>query len=98
MPGEGCGGGGGGPDQPDCFTSCTCDSTYHMSCETDCAVDASAPPPPPPPPPTGICPDYAVPDICEVCSNGTTECAHAILVNGSCETEICPGTVGTLPQ
>lgn len=36
------------------------------------------------------CPGYAVPDICEVCSNMTVECAHAVLVGGVCQVEICP--------
>jgi hypothetical protein len=56
-----------------------------MECQTVCE-DAS------PPPITDPCPGYPVPDICEVCPDGVTECAHAILVNGECETEICPGS------
>lgn len=32
----------------------------------------------------------ALPDICEVCSNGETECAHYVIVNGACSIELCP--------
>jgi hypothetical protein len=73
---------------PYCSTNCYCDPSGRYECSTGCE-DAS-PPPPPPPPPNNPCPDYAVPDICEVCSNGTTECAHAIFADGQCQTEICP--------
>jgi hypothetical protein len=86
-PGSGCGGGGsssGGPGG-DCFTDCECNPNGLLECNTVCE-DAS------PPPITDVCPGYPVPDICEVCPNGVTECAHAILVNGECETEICPGS------
>jgi hypothetical protein len=76
--GSGCGGGGGSSG---CSTSCMCDDTGHYQCSTSC----------PPPPIMDPCPGLAVPDICEVCSNGTTECAHAILLKGQCEVEICPG-------
>jgi hypothetical protein len=81
-PGTGCGS-GGGPDG--CSTSCMCDPNGYLSCGTVC-VDAG------PPPVTDPCPGFAVPDICEICSNGTTECAHAILVMGQCQVEICPGS------
>ena len=38
----------------------------------------------------------ALPQICEVCSNGTTECAHWVDVNGQCAVEICaPGETPT---
>jgi hypothetical protein len=74
---------------PFCSSSCYCDASGRYECETGCE-DASAFPPPPPPPPDNPCPNYAVPDICEVCSNGTTECAHAILADGECQVEICP--------
>jgi hypothetical protein len=84
-PGSGCGGGGSGGMGGDCFTNCSCDPNGFLDCGTVCE-DAA------PPPITDPCPGYAVPDICEVCANGVTECAHAILVNGECETEICPGS------
>jgi len=32
----------------------------------------------------------ALPDICEKCSDGTTECAHWVKENGECEVQICP--------
>ncbi len=81
MPGTGCANASapGGP----CPSTCTCgpDGTFDcLACE-----DAG------PPSVTDPCPGFAVPDICEVCSNGTTECAHAILANGQCQIEICPG-------
>jgi hypothetical protein len=58
-------------------------------CGTSCE---DAAPPPPPPPVANPCPGFAVPDICEVCGDGTTECAHAVeLADGVCEVEICPG-------
>jgi hypothetical protein len=43
-----------------------------------------------PPPVMNPCPGFPIPNICEVCANGTTECAHAILLNGKCSIEICP--------
>ena len=82
-PGSGCGSIGTGSD---CTTSCTCDPNGFFECVTSCE-DAS------PPPITDPCPGYPVPDICEVCPNGVTECAHAILVNGECETENLPERV-----
>jgi hypothetical protein len=86
MPGEGCGTASSGPGTPGgCSISCNCNVNGYFDCTSDC-VDAG------PPPVTDPCPGFAVPDICEVCSNGTTECAHAILVQGQCEIEICPGS------
>jgi hypothetical protein len=80
MPGTACAN-ASAPGQ--CSSGCTCgpDGTF------DCSVcdDAGSPPV------TDPCPGFAVPDICEVCSNGTTECAHAILADGECQIEICPG-------
>jgi hypothetical protein len=86
MPGEGCGTASSGPigGPSGCSTTCNCNPKGYFDCMTDC-VDAG------PPPITDPCPGLAVPDICEVCSNGITECAHAILVKGQCEIEICPG-------
>ncbi|HTB75276.1 MAG TPA: hypothetical protein VK762_18630 [Polyangiaceae bacterium] len=81
--GEGCGTAGSSPDS--CSTTCNCNSSGFFDCTTSCE-DAG-----PPPVLTDPCPDLALPDICEVCSNGTTECAHAILVMGQCQVEICPG-------
>jgi hypothetical protein len=88
-----------------CVTQCTCDATSHFDCTVTCypapppleagppiAVDAGPPvvvdagPPGVPDP----CPGYVVPDICQVCTNGVVECAHAVLANGKCQTEICP--------
>ncbi len=34
----------------------------------------------------------ALPQICRICSNGETECAHYVLQNGACEIEICPAS------
>jgi len=82
MPGEGCGTASSSPGG--CSTTCNCNFKGYFDCTTDC-VDAG------PPPVTDPCPGFAVPDVCEVCSNGTTECAHAILANGQCQIEICPG-------
>jgi hypothetical protein len=59
-----------------------CTAMGYFECSTDCQ-DAGPTPDP--------CPGFPVPDICQVCSNGTTECAHAILVKGQCAIEICPG-------
>ncbi len=71
---------------PNCPLECKCDSsTDSYVCEMGC-VDAG------PPPVTDPCPNFPVPDVCEICPNGTTECAHAILVMGQCEVEICPGS------
>ena len=81
-PGEGCGSASSGPNG--CETSCSCNVKGYLDCSTDC-VDAG------PPPVTDPCPGLFVPDVCEVCGNGVTECAHAILVNGACQIEICPG-------
>jgi hypothetical protein len=39
----------------------------------------------------------ALPQICEVCSNGETECAHYVLQNGACQIEICPAAVQPVP-
>jgi hypothetical protein len=40
--------------------------------------------------------DFALPNICEACSNGETVCAHYAIQNGSCTVEICPpGTIVT---
>ncbi len=81
-----------------CFTDCECASMGYFQCTTDCQgppVPVDAGPPLPvldagPGPVPDPCPGYAVPDICEVCDNGTTECAHAVLVDGQCQIEICP--------
>ncbi len=81
--GESCGtsvGLGGG-----CSTYCTCGPDGTLDCNV--CDDAG-----PPPPVTNPCPGLAIPDICEVCANGTTECAHHIVVMGQCEIEICPGS------
>lgn len=63
---------------------------------------AATPPPPPPPPCTAALPDQcasciALPKICEVCSNGETECAHYVLQNGACGIEICPPGIVSPP-
>jgi hypothetical protein len=60
-----------------------CTQSGFMECSTTCE-DAG------PPPLMNPCPNTPIPDVCEVCSNGVTECAHAILVNGVCQIEICP--------
>lgn len=36
--------------------------------------------------------NFALPNICEACSNGETICAHYAIQNGSCVVEICPPT------
>jgi hypothetical protein len=36
--------------------------------------------------------NFAVPNVCEVCSNEETVCAHYAFRNGQCVTEICPPT------
>jgi hypothetical protein len=36
--------------------------------------------------------NFAVPNVCEVCSDGETVCAHYAIRNGQCVTEICPPT------
>jgi hypothetical protein len=52
------------------------------------SVPAMPTPVTPPPP---AC-NFALPSICELCSNGETECAHYAIQNGQCVTEICPPT------
>jgi hypothetical protein len=37
-----------------------------------------------------------LPDICEVCADGKSECAHWVVVHGKCEVEIC-GDPSTTP-
>jgi len=55
-------------------------------------VSSSPPSVPVPPPPTPVPPtcNFPLPDICEVCPSGETECAHYAIQNGQCVTEICP--------
>ena len=76
------------PEEPACSTSCNCDSTGHLQCTMDC-VDAG--PPIDAGPPTDPCEGYALPNVCEVCSDGTTQCEHFLIVDGECAIEICPG-------
>jgi hypothetical protein len=59
-----------------------------------CVLTFSCPPVSPPSPPSTtpvppVC-NFALPNICEVCSNGETVCAHYAIINGVCVTEICP--------
>jgi hypothetical protein len=51
-----------------------------MQCTTNCN--------PPPPDP---CQGYSLPNTCEVCNDGTTQCEHFTIINGQCAIEICPG-------
>jgi hypothetical protein len=51
----------------------------------------------------GVTCNGALPQICEVCSDGSKECAHWVVENGKCEVEICPAPTtpkctGALPQ
>jgi hypothetical protein len=82
--------------EPGCTTSCTCNSSGYFDCTTDCGdagpIDAG---------PTDAAPDvdagdpcagYALPNLCEVCSDGSTQCEHFVIVDGQCAIEICPGT------
>ena len=73
-------------DPNGCSTSCSCNPMGFFDCTTDC-VDAG------PPVITDPCPGLALPDTCQVCSNGITECAHAILVMGQCEIRDLPRRV-----
>jgi len=56
------------------------------------AVDASAPPVTVSPPPTPLGPtcNMPLPDVCDVCPDGETLCAHYVIVGDQCVTEICP--------
>jgi hypothetical protein len=87
VPGSGC---GAATNPNGCFFECMCSAQGFYQCGDVCEdagppqVDSGPGDVPDP------CPGFAVPAICEVCSNGTTECAHAVLVNGSCQVEICP--------
>jgi hypothetical protein len=58
---------------------------------------APSPPSSPPPsvPPTPQC-SGALPDICEICSDGVTQCAHFVVENGECVTQICPSGTGSV--
>jgi hypothetical protein len=47
-------------------------------------------PPPTSPPPTSPKCTGALPQICEVCSDGTSSCAHYVVENGECKIQICP--------
>src|SRR5580704_5184186 len=38
-----------------------------------------------------------LPDVCEVCKDGKSECAHWVDVHGKCEVEICPDASTTPP-
>jgi hypothetical protein len=81
--GESCGTGSG--PGAECSTTCTCGPDGTLDCNV--CDDAG-----PPSSVTDPCPGLAIPDICEVCANGTTECAHHIIVMGQCQIEICPGS------
>jgi hypothetical protein len=75
-------------------------------CEGPCTSPTPPEPPPPSPPAcTAASPNecemcLALPQICEVCSSGETECAHYVLQNGACAIEICPnpGVVSPPPS
>jgi len=53
------------------------------------------PTPSPPVPPTPEC-NGALPDICEICSDGVTRCAHFVVEDGQCVTQICPSGTGSV--
>jgi hypothetical protein len=40
----------------------------------------------------------ALPDICEICPDGKSECAHFVIVDGKCEIQICPSPSTTPPK
>jgi len=58
----------------------------------NCPTSTSPASPPGTPPATGC--TGALPDICEVCSSGKTACAHFVVVDAECVTEICPKGAG----
>jgi hypothetical protein len=52
----------------------------------------------PAPSPTPPACNFALPNICEACSNGETICAHYAIQNGTCVVEICPPTYVSPPM
>jgi hypothetical protein len=102
LPGSGCANASTGPE-PGCVTSsCSCNSSGYLECTTVCtdggAIDAA---PDADAEPTDAaadvdagdpCAGYALPNLCEVCSDGSTQCEHFVIVDGQCAIEICPGT------
>jgi hypothetical protein len=45
---------------------------------------------------TAIC-KGALPDVCEICADGKSECAHWVIEEGKCEVQICPPVSVTPP-
>jgi len=61
-----------------------------------CPGPSTTPPPPPPPTPVPDC-TGGLPDICEICADGKSECAHWGIEDGKCVVEICPPSPSTTP-
>jgi hypothetical protein len=72
-----------------------CSLVYPCPRSSAPAVDASAPPLAP----TPLAPscNFALPDLCEVCADGETLCAHYAIVGNQCMTEICPPPMAPPP-
>ncbi len=64
-------------------------------CDVEICPGGATKSPAPPSKPTPPTCSGALPNTCEVCSDGTSECAHWVVLGGECEVEICPG--GTSP-
>jgi hypothetical protein len=48
------------------------------------------------PTPVSIC-KGGLPDVCAICEDGKSECAHWVIEHGKCEVQICPGPSTTSP-
>jgi hypothetical protein len=85
------------PPPPLCTSAATC-GAHEVCCNGECQPDGETCVAPPPQCATSADCTGGLPQLCEICGDGQSQCAHFECIAGTCEVVICDPIPSTSNQ